>query len=379
MEIIDFEEEKQIEAIQRFQPNPKSHEVIPLVRRNLNTGWPLLQVSLYSPVVSDTSTTVLYEPALGGGKCHSINIGVFSFACLLSKIPGPMNTTLPRQKKVARDSLRLEKISTFLHGYTACHLTSGITISSRSNGYGYQVVVETAQGDSQLLSYHLTRLFQFGLKDDSITNFAETLVEFNYTQSQIESALNPERAIFSNGQIYIDFGKFLTEVVQAKELVEYFEEIFKVNQFRACMLGTTPEIQKLKQFIDKIRLFSDKLTEFEPKKAAMDLATELDAQLDSFLSICIKRTMTKGEFQIFAQNFTERLHKSDKIFQAYFASYRIMLTNIEIAVGGMSTLFTKGSLQSYGASSSLLFRKPATHESRMEPSQPSASAGVLHS
>ena len=67
MKIIDFEEEKQIEALKTFNPNPKSPDVIPLVRRNLNTGWPLLQVSLYSPVGNDTSTTVLYEPALGGG------------------------------------------------------------------------------------------------------------------------------------------------------------------------------------------------------------------------------------------------------------------------------------------------------------------------
>ena len=62
MPVILFSEEEQVELLEKYNRDKKKHEVIPLMPRNLNTGWPLIQASLFSVDPDDSEQ---YIPILG--------------------------------------------------------------------------------------------------------------------------------------------------------------------------------------------------------------------------------------------------------------------------------------------------------------------------
>lgn len=88
MPVNFLSESSQERVLNEANESKKRYEKIPLVPRNANSGWPLLQVSLFSP---NSENSNQYEHALGGGKCHYFHIGAFNIACLLAKLPGKMN------------------------------------------------------------------------------------------------------------------------------------------------------------------------------------------------------------------------------------------------------------------------------------------------
>ena len=365
MAIIVVPEEGQVELISRFNIN---HKYIPIVKRNQLSGWPLLQVSLYTQVEDTDGGVELYEPALGGGKCHSINIGAFNLACLLTSVPGPMCIELfgSRHKKIekVREQVRMEFVGAFLHGYSITHLGVGVAISSKSNSYGYDVGVKAAEGNSDLLAGALSRVFSFAVKNESVVDLAMWNSP-RYVSREIEESLDNDVAIFSNGQIFVDLGLFLVNSVKDKDLIQYFRDIFKVDQLQLCMLGLKVEVQNLRHSIDKMDVFGKKISAScsTGGQMAIALAAELHHQLNSFLSDSSGGGLDEGSFRLFMPEFEALLHSKDQLYTAYFASYKVVLANIQIALTEYSNSFERRNLRLPQATSrpgGQFFSKPDT-------------------
>ena len=240
MNVILFSEEEQVDLLENYNRDKKKHEVIPLMPRNLNTGWPLIQASLFSVDPDDSEQ---YIPILGGGRCHDMNIGTFNFATLLAKLPGPMDIEIADelstdQISIKKELLRPECIEMFLSGYSAHHKTTGITITSYKGMYGPEVNIVVPEGNSKSLGDKLGFLFQFAIRSDDSTdsmNFAEYSTSINFTSSHIQSVVKRDVAIFSNGQIYIDLGEFLKTSGIDSEAMEYLNAVFGVDSLQMLL------------------------------------------------------------------------------------------------------------------------------------------------
>ena len=240
MNVILFSEEEQVDLLENYNRDKKKHEVIPLMPRNLNTGWPLIQASLFSV---DPENCEQYIPILGGGRCHDLNIGAFNFATLLTKIPGPMdieiNDELSTDKiSVKKELLRPECIDMFLCGYNALHKTTGISIASHKGMYGPVDLILVPEGNSKSLGDKLYFLFDFAIASDESTesmNFAQYSAQVNFTSSQIERIVKRDVAILSNGQIYIDLGEFLKTSGIDSDAMEYLKVVFGVDSLQMLL------------------------------------------------------------------------------------------------------------------------------------------------
>lgn len=372
MPVIVSSEEHQRGLIETFNRDKQPLEKIPLVQRNLNSGWPLLQVAIYSHVFDTESSFEQYEPALGGGKCCAINIGTFHLACLLTKIPGTMQIKIDSRTRKRADKiqagereaeqLRLENVRDFLKGYSIRHLATGITLASHQNGYGYLIAAEIPVGNANLLESALYHVFNFAVPYGDILEHAGYNSNQSYTQGQIQKALDPDVATFSNGQIFVDFGDFIVKNVQDKEILSYFRNIFKVTEFNACMLGLKPEITRLRDCIHKIQESS-----VPPNKAY--LASELDCQLNTFLCSWVdKPYLFSSKYLGFKETFQSTLFNNNKLFTGHVAS-RVLLLNIQNALAEMDTLFNIEKVR--------FFSQPSPPQQQKCPTEPHRPRGAL--
>ena len=223
---------------------------IPIVARNGKTGWPLLQVSLFAEQGVDASGEPLYGHVLGGGDCHRFNIGAFFLATLLMSVPGGIQLNVddgPRRKRagVGVDLFTADHVGSLLHGYRFEHLKYKVSISSVP-GYGAARNLEVGlpTGLSPRLASALGSAFHRALRSDlarPIQDMAMGLMGFfdersfrpyrPYTETELRDAVNKEIAIFSEGQIYIDLGFLLKDLVEDPEITELFSHLFKVEEY----------------------------------------------------------------------------------------------------------------------------------------------------
>lgn len=232
MPIHPFSEEEQAPILNRYNEMMREGDKIQGFLRNYNSGWPLLQVSLFSMAIG-TTDPIKYEHVLGGGNCHFFHIGAFNLASLLTKIPGNMDITTPYPKNPKRELVKADNVLLFLKAYSIHHKKFGIKISSKSNAYGKILSVELPMGNSKKLCDELADSLSFALKKRLSIKAIGGMDNPGYTQKQIEEAINPEVAVFINGQIFIDLGIFLEQQVKDKEVIELFKHLFKVDEFSA--------------------------------------------------------------------------------------------------------------------------------------------------
>ncbi|KTD71045.1 hypothetical protein Lste_0369 [Legionella steelei] len=230
MPIHSFLEEEQSSVLNRYNALQSDRYKIPELLRNYHTGWPLLQVSLFS-VAKDATESIKYEHVLGGGACHFFYIGAFNFASLLTKIPGSMDITTPYPITPKRELVKADNVLLFLKSFSVHHKRIGIKITSKSNVYGKSLLVDLPMGNASKFCDALMNVFSFALKKDAAIKAIGGWSSPGYTQQEIESAINPEVAVFHNGQIFIDFGMFLEQIVKDAETIELFKFLFKIEPF----------------------------------------------------------------------------------------------------------------------------------------------------
>lgn len=230
MSITLITEEVQSNYLATYNQGKAVREKIPLVQRNLNSGWPLLQVSLFTP--NDVnSKEVEYVPALGGGKCHYVDLAAFTFAELLIRIPGKIVAS-SGYGNVLKEKFNANNIGNFLDGFRFKHNALKITINSTIGPYGKILEISFPVGDSTKLKNVLCDAYDFAFaKGGYVTNFGTYKQDKAYPSAHIQKMLDNENAIFLNGQIFIDIGRFLDEKVKDEEIKEFLQGIFKVNEF----------------------------------------------------------------------------------------------------------------------------------------------------
>ena len=251
MPVTPISEDTQIKAVNAYNANVKKYQdKIPLMQRNIHTGWPLLQVSLYTP--TEDAHPVKYQHALGGGKCHYFYIGAFNLAHLLTKIPGTITVTKSlKQKQATKEEVRADRVDEFLEGFKIHHKGIAMTISSTAGQYGKMLKVTIPIGADKEETRKLSKLLQ-GALEHPLAYAAKPKSKFRtiggwhdapaQTETEIQAQIKNEVATFANGQIFIDFGSFLNEKVADEQIIEYFTAIFKVDEFLELQ-KSTPELQ----------------------------------------------------------------------------------------------------------------------------------------
>lgn len=238
MPIKFLPETAQKNVVLNYNESKTKFEKIPLVPRNAATGWPLFQVSLFSPLNDQK-----YGLVLGGGKCHYFHIGAFNLASLLTKIPGAMEIEGNYQEKKDRVQLKADNVAMFLETFAVEHRSLGIKIDSKAGRYGKVLSIKCPEGDPIKLAEALEAVFSFCVKKksgliDIGTSWGEEQ-DTIFTEEQIRSGINENTAIFSEGQIFVDLGKFLQQAVADEDLEGYFKGVFKVDEF--CALTNVSE------------------------------------------------------------------------------------------------------------------------------------------
>jgi hypothetical protein len=187
----------------------------------------LLQVSLFTINEEAKHGETLYTQVLGGGKCHDLCIGGFLFAKLLTEAPPVKKITIkigntcvtPQQLDIGNLQSILEK------GYSVKHGKFKITIEEYSQTYGKMLNTSVPVGKNQDLHKVLQNAFSFAMldKENVISSFGSWKLE-SFSERQIKKAINPKRAIFSNGQIFVDLGMLLSAVNNIKVNDSDFED-----------------------------------------------------------------------------------------------------------------------------------------------------------
>ncbi|MCW8400072.1 hypothetical protein OQJ26_14910 [Legionella sp. PATHC038] len=77
----------------------------------------------------------------------------------------------------------------------------------------------------------LTHSFSFALKKGASLKAIDGWTDSEYTQKEIEEAINPEVAVFHNGQIFTDLGMLLEQKVKDPEVIALFKNLFKIEPF----------------------------------------------------------------------------------------------------------------------------------------------------
>jgi hypothetical protein len=236
MPVTYLSEEDQVASLKIYNRDKKIHGIIPLIQRNPKTGWPLLQVSLFSPSINDTER---YEHVLGGGNCHYFYIGPFNFACALAKVPGKMEISGNHGQAISREQLNAGNVGLFLHEFRIKHQLTRTTIASSTGAYGKTLNVECPLGNSSRLQSALqdNAFFFFAFKRDffktggPISDIGGWVDVPGYTESDIRERVNDEVAVFAGGQLFVDLGAFLERKVKDEEITEFFKHVFKVDEF----------------------------------------------------------------------------------------------------------------------------------------------------
>lgn len=357
MPVMPISEDQQAPLLEDYNRGRRRPEIIPWVQRNATTGWPLLQISLFSISPDDKDR---YEPALGGGKCHSINIGAYNLAVLLSKIPGPIEIGsaggLRGRGVIDPRKLRVERIGDFLAGYRFHHRHTGISIVSATQGYGQMVTMTVPEGQSEALQGPINNVFAFAfLKDQPLDQIAGWNTN-SYSIQEIQDALDHEVATLSNGQIFIDLGMFLEQAVNDPEITSYFRDIFKVDAFSqlftlakplqaASAMASQALFEPIEKALKKMETYADTLSRSSPEQEALlrTLYAELHHKVTAFFDTGSVRHLTSGAYQQFVKDFEASLHGMDEILQGK-PSYLVVIKNISIALTEAGKLFDKGGL-----------------------------------
>lgn len=364
MSITVFFEEEQNSYLNEYNKDKKRFERIPLITRNYETGWPLLQVSLFTPTVSEIP---MYEHALGGGKCHYFYIGAFNFACLLAKIPGKMEILGSYGHKAEPEHLKVDNVGMFLDGFVFHHKAIGIKISSESGAYGKTLTVECPEGDSSKLREALDDSFSFALKKgaqmSAVGGWRDSPA---LSASAIKDSLDDDVAVFSNGQIFVDLGQLIDRVVKDPEIKEYLATVFRVNEFldlknknsefkpSAPLVErdvTVPEnIQKESEDVHKIEVnpmlvslyfkikimrdYGDTLSKKDKKKgeSVIKLADKLKEKVDCFNETVSQRKPDNNEVTLFQSEFKRLLHSQDEQMKEHREIWKPIVANILISL-----------------------------------------------
>ena len=225
-------------AVSKYNEKIKRiYDKMPLVLRNQQTGWPLLQVTFFTAIGDGR-----YEPVLGGEKCHNFPIAHFCFAMLLAHADGTKSATDYYHNKVTMNQFSLHNIQALLDGFEFKHNHYDLTITTKKGSYGKETTLNAISDDalSKTLYDALYSAFEKSLKaayKGTISQISGRDDPANpnhekYSTDTIRSAINPECAIFYNGNIFIDLGL----LSQDKAYKEYLETIFKPKVFLALAI-----------------------------------------------------------------------------------------------------------------------------------------------
>ena len=330
-----------------YNRDQSMQNVIPLLYRNQDTGWPLLQVSLFYAKSSGEQET--YENVLGGGKCHAINQAMFNFAGILSQIPGKKEilsaSGLRHQlKPLAEEKFNVYHIEHLLHGFEILFKHLGIKITHKQGSYGtidqisFHNDEDFSDLDVETLNTAIRSSFEYAMREQyhrMVFDFGNYQSFEGYTLEQIENELNKDVAIFMQGQIWIDLGMFLNHFHVSEPMIQYFSDLFKVNQILSLKPQSTPVLefpQELRASIQKLTAYADRLSE-EPEKCLVTrkLAEELQHKIDDFYSKWSKKAVTKGDYDLLLKECEIILHQNDRLFTGK-ASYIIMINNVLSAI-----------------------------------------------
>jgi hypothetical protein len=387
-------EEAQATRIETYNQGKSREDRIPLVPRNLKTGWPLLQVSLFTPTLSDTQK---YERAIGGGTCHSFYIVAFNFACLLARLPGIV--TVKGNSDTIMDPKKLKggNAGLFLDGYYVQFKHLGITINSEKGPYGKLLEIKTQSPQS---GEALTKALGdelFGFKPQkAIYATADWHDTPPLSESDINNRLDLEVAVFANGQIFVDLGMFLDKCVKNDEIKELLETIFKVKEFQTLQMEsaaeytsvnmTTPKDKKdqhedsdlspssvdpteypdtsslvlpgdkmriqsndtnkpttIKSLFLKIKLMKDygsTLSKIDERKgnAVILLAEQLENKASIFKRLLQQKPIDPEKFAAFKEEFKTLLHSKDELMMEHREKWKPIVANILICFTGIGLL-----------------------------------------
>ncbi|MGE3920642.1 MAG: hypothetical protein AB7F64_06835 [Gammaproteobacteria bacterium] len=235
-----FDEVQQEEILRLYNQNHSASEQIPKVIRNYETGWPLLQISLFSPVFENETGHIRYENALGGGKCTYMPIPAYFLAIPVSKIPGELNI----QFKSVYGTFEVDpkrfagSISRAINGYTVNHHSANIEIAMMGSGYGKSLTIKIGTNECRDCNPDYMRLFDnanFYVRDPSkkfyLKTFDTTGENTIYSEQEFIRGLDPKKAIFYQGQVFLDLGGFLEDELKIPEILNHFKNLFKVDEF----------------------------------------------------------------------------------------------------------------------------------------------------
>jgi len=295
---------------------------IPLVKRNLYTGWPLLQISLYQRSVSTTEEPKYAPYPMGAYQDFRFCVPIFFFAELLAQAEAEENVQIKfgetNQEVMTVDAFHLDNLEKLKSGYSVKYTNLNITVadakdaeislplidSDMSNNFASFLL---ALGMGQKLSCKGTVFFiKPGKNITLVTEYAEP----PFSEQDITDSLIPEFAIFENGQIYIDFGAFLEHEVKSKVgltetgILTFFKKIFQVEEFNkeflaknATQVFAKPLLEEetresfVKQLIELAQIGA-KSTRSRLKKQKL---LEIAHALESSLRICT--ILTKAELR----------------------------------------------------------------------------------
>lgn len=355
----------------QHQPQNK----IPWVQRNIHSGWPLLQVSLFLPIGSKK-----YEPYLGGGKCHFFYPSVLSLAKLIVQIPGKINLENSHGEPLDPGFLNDKYIGTILDGFRAEHKKLGIKIHFGHSAYGKTLditvpVIDLAEYEGSL-NQAMADAFHFAKKAGGVlTDFANWNQELQYTEAEIIKELNPNHAIFFEEQVYVDFGDLLKHYVKNEEVIKFFQQLFKVQEFMAFLpsvevansnaqeasanpiithvqLHNSPFIPQtyscqnhainnsiykkkhvLFDAINKMYLYGIELAGEDVNKSSklIVLANHLKNEVNSF---CSELNYKDVDVAAFEERFKKVLHSQDELMNKHRKIWKPIIANILIALTG---------------------------------------------
>ncbi|MFA6302078.1 MAG: hypothetical protein WC627_02975 [Legionella sp.] len=356
----------------QYQPQHK----IPWVQRNIHSGWPLLQVSLFLHVGSE-----IYEPYLGGGKCHFFYPSVLSLAKLIAQIPGKITLVNSYGVPLDAEFLNDKYIDKILDGFRAEHKKLGIKIRFGHSAYGKTLdiavpVIDLAAEYEGSLNQAMADAFHFAKKSGGVlTDFANWNQELRYTAAEIINELNPNHAIFFEDQVYVDFGDLLKHYVKNEEVIKFFQQVFKVQEFMAFLpsveitttntqeispnpiirheqLHNSPSIPQtnscqnteinnsiqekklsLLYAIDRMQLYASKLTAEDINKSIkiVALAENLKNEVHNF---CSELNHQDADVAGFKEKFKDMLHSQDRLMNEHRKIWKPIIANILIALTG---------------------------------------------
>jgi len=265
--IIPMDEDEQRAKLQAYNEKKRPADRVPIILRNFESGWPLVQVSLFS--VAESEGGVKYQPVLGGGKCHDFPIGAFGFAYLLSKIPGKCEYMSTRGNAVQPDRFNFDNVQSFLHSFYFSHIGTGMSVTSEKSNIGYvSTEMKSPVGNANKLRDAMISIFAYAVKSDS--GIQDILVGWDdkfYSNQRIQKAINHDVAEFHNGQIFVDLGKLLDDKIKDPEIKEHLASIFKVAEFRD-MKEHDPDFKPATKNMDVMKVEESNLNESLDKSIA---------------------------------------------------------------------------------------------------------------